>query len=121
MQLESVIAENMKEPLKCSEKGLQWRVSSYLCRQTWIRTIEGAHSSSLLHELGQHCLTTVLGTKHICNNFRITLTNLKLNIHIVVFNILGSVAFKKKKESSFYLFTQSPKMYWVLSVPKNLM
>lgn len=42
MQLESIIAENTEEPLKCGEKGLQWRVSSYLCRQTWIRTIEGA-------------------------------------------------------------------------------
>lgn len=45
MQLEGIIAENTEEPLKCGEKGLQRRVSSYLCRKTWIWTIAGAHGS----------------------------------------------------------------------------
>lgn len=52
---------------------------------------------SLLPQLSQHVLTAVFGTEHICNNFRITFENLKLNIHILAFNLRRSVVFKKKE------------------------
>lgn len=66
-----------------TELDLGWRRSTRL------------HSPLL--QLNQHVLTAVFGTKHICNNFRITFENLKLNIHILAFTLHRSVIFKKKE------------------------
>lgn len=52
---------------------------------------------SLLLQLSQHVLTAAVGTKHICNNFRVAFENLKLNIHILAFNLHRSVVFKEKE------------------------
>lgn len=125
MQFESVILEYTKEPLKRGDKSLHCVCvcvcmgCSYLCKQTWIWDVEGADGS--IHSCMSWVSTDwpVFGTKHICYNFRVIFENLKLNIHIIAFNLYSSVVFQKKEESPFYLVTQSPNIFWVPSVCKT--
>ena len=79
-----------KKPPVEAELIFAWTDLDLGCRRS-----TGLHS--LLLQLSQHSLTTVFGTKHICNNFGITFENLKLNIHIIAFNLYRSVVFKTKE------------------------
>ena len=81
-------------------------------RRTWLHPVR--------LRLSQHFLTTVFGTKHACNNFRSTFENLKLNIHIIAFNIYRPLIFKKKEGSPFCSFTESPNVFWLPCVYKAL-
>lgn len=104
MKLESVFVKNSYKVLNCGTKGLledkllfvQTDLDLGCRRRTWLHPVVLAESPLPDHSVWY---------EHPCNYLRSASENLKLNIHIIAFNIYRPLIFKKKEVFNFCLHT----------------
>lgn len=104
MKLENVFVKNAYEVLNCGTKGpvedellfVQTALDLGCRRRTWLHPVVLAESPLPDHSVWY---------KHPCNYLRSTSENLKLNIHIIAFNMYRPLIFKKKEVFNFFLHT----------------